>query len=80
MGLLFMPLKLGDQVAVYRSQVGIKIVLLCESQCVKKKKNPEGIYFPPPPPFFPLFLFLIFSFFLFFLSKASLFALADAYV
>lgn len=80
-GLLFMPLKLGDQVAVYRSQVGIKIVLLCESQCVKKKKkSPEGIYFPPPPPFFPLFLFLIFSFFLFFLSKASLFALADAYV
>ena len=28
----------------YRSQVGIQIVLLCESQSAK---NHEGIYFPP---------------------------------
>lgn len=49
----------------YRSQVGIQIVLLCESQSAK---NPEGIYFPPS--------YSSSSFF--FLSKASLFALAVA--
>ena len=39
----------------YRSQVGIQIVLLCESQSAK---NPEGIYFPPSYSSSSFFFFL----------------------